>query len=181
MGKRVILYFESGYWLETEQPATVKEPRFLEMLKEMEFLKMLKESYLNMKGTCYEFEVIYVPCNDYPYIERVADRSWFVSPVSELVPGGSALLTYYGENYFGQDWSYLLAFDGDGKIVRRTIYPEFKHVEFPFYGGTLEDEAYYKSSWYFFSNGYWIRHYEGLLIDSFNKAPWKCPVKRFIL
>lgn len=173
VGKRVIFYFESAYWHGFENLATVKEPKFLKTLKETEFLKMLRERYLKMKGTCYEFEVIYVPCDEFFYNEQlVVDMSWFVSPVSKFLPGGSALLAYYGELYFEYDWAFLLAFDGDGKIVRRTVDPVFKHVEFPFYGGTLEDEAYYKLSRYFFSGGYWNRHYEGLLRNSFSKGPW---------
>lgn len=170
MGKRVIFYFESSYWDEAEELATVKQPKYLQTLIEIDFLKMLKERYLRMKGTCYEFEVIYVPC-DSLYNVRAADMSWFVSPVDKLLPGGYALLNYYGQLYFQYDWSFLLAFDGDGKIVRRTIHPLFKHVEFPFYGGTLEDEAYYKLNRYFFSDGYWNRHYEGLLRNSFGNAP----------
>lgn len=43
--------------------------------------------------------------------------------------------------YYGDDDHYqctLLAFDRDGKLVRRIIFGMFENIDFPFYAGSLE-------------------------------------------
>lgn len=178
-GKRVMFYYESYYWGDDVNLVTSEDKvRFVKMLKEVEFLTMLKERYLQMEGTYDEFEVIYIPCSDWEDVfcfnELVADLPWFYSSFRELLPGGdssSAFFTYYGisdPTYMG---SFLLAFGQDGRLVRRTICPKFKHKDFPFYAGSLEDEAYCKLSRHVFGDGYWNMYYEGLLRDSFNTKP----------
>ncbi|KAL8100902.1 hypothetical protein AgCh_032958 [Apium graveolens] len=142
------------------------------MLLEVEFLKILKERYLQLKGTDYEFEVIYISyqADKFCYDELVGDVPWFVSPANkflEVIPENSAFLTYYGKYCYEYEWPFLLAFGRDGGLVRKTICPKFNHLDFPFYAGSLEDEAYHTISQYFFSDGYWNKDYQGLLRNSF--------------
>lgn len=167
------MYIESLYWDDVEDLVTFKEVKFLMMLKEVEFLKMLKERYLQLKGTTDEFEVIYITYQDdkFCYNELVADAPWFVSPASKVfeeIQIKFPFSTYYGKYYFEYEWSFLLAFGQDGGIVRKTVCPKFMHLDFPFYAGSMEDEAYYKISQYKFSNGYWDMGYKGLMRNSFD-------------
>lgn len=168
-----MFYFESYYWDNFVSLVTLKDGvKFVKMLKEVEFLTLLKEKYLQLKGTDEEFEVIYIPyygCEDeFCYNEIVADLSWFVSPLSKLFSDDSSFITYYGKLYYLYEWSFLLAFGQDGRLVRRTICPKFKHEDFPFYAGSLEDEAYHKLGRHVFSDGYWNMYYEGLRKNSFD-------------
>ncbi|KAK1354987.1 hypothetical protein POM88_048243 [Heracleum sosnowskyi] len=138
-GKRLIIYFEMHkyyvYW---------------------DKLLMLKDLYLKMKGTDDEFEVIYIKdlalCNQ-PY------TTWVVHDYDEL----PWPVHYYGEGYslpkelehsvFNYHYyprntafprSLLMAFDQDGRIVRKTFEPTFGDTEFPFYAGGLEKEFWYQ-------------------------------------
>lgn len=46
-----------------------------------------------------------------------------------------------GYDYRYYNWSTLLAFDQDGKLVRGTIFPAFENADFPFYAGSMEEET----------------------------------------
>lgn len=111
-----------------------------------EFLTMLKERYLQKKGTDDEFEVIRIFVNNTESSiskHLTGDMPWLASP-------GSKLMHELDSSYFwyGQSTHYLLkyhipifAFSSDGNLVRKTMYPTFEVSEFPFFAGSLEEEA----------------------------------------
>ena len=48
---------------------------------------------------------------------------------------------WYGSSIDDSDeFLPILAFDRDGRLVRKTILPSFEDIEFPFYPGGLEVE-----------------------------------------
>lgn len=134
---------------------------------------MLKEKYRNMKGTSAEFEVVYITNSkkESQYIEHIKDvPSWFVSPASELLPIDLGVYCCYCHllsipvvsafwcgcwcGKFGE-WrrrSSMLAFDQDGQVVRKSLELSFEDMDFPFYAGSMEEEAFselrYLCSWW---------------------------------
>lgn len=121
-GKRVIHFFE-------------KE----DVESDHRFLTKLKERYLKLKGTNDEFEVIHILKKNMNTILPIQDLPWFVSLTSDLLPDSFDINGCYGDDDHCQ--STLLAFDQDGKLVRRTIFPVFENIDFPFYAGSLEEET----------------------------------------
>lgn len=102
-----------------------------------------------------KFEVIYIANGktDSPCYDNIVDGSWLLSHASELLPIDlslyccychlSALPVYHlcscGE---GRRNSSMLAFDLDGEVVRKSIELSFGHLDFPFYNGSMEQEAF---------------------------------------
>lgn len=114
------------------------------------FWRMLKTRYLQMKGTKIEFEVIHI-CED-----QLSSSSKHVATMSGLrlpVRAGSdeyKLIFRVLRQGYG-----LLAFDSDGRLVRRAVCPSIKrdNMDFPFYAGSLEKdvlrELKVRFSWYY--------------------------------
>ncbi|KAL6509825.1 hypothetical protein OROGR_022313 [Orobanche gracilis] len=124
VGKRVAIFFE----------------RDIHLGHEYSFLMMLKERYLELKGTYEEFEMIHIferEMDDDPIVP-IGDLPWLVSRASELLPGGFDFYCCFEDEHIR---STFLAFDRDGKLVRRTIFPMINDREFPFYAGSLEEET----------------------------------------
>lgn len=118
-GKRVIIFFDKG-----------------ELYKwEVEFLETLKDQYIRMKGTSGEFEVIHITALS-SKTEHVANLPWFVQ------------LRGRDDNLFRLFDFYvsLIAFDRNGRLVRKAVYPTFEETDFPFYAGGLEKEALSQAS-----------------------------------
>ncbi|XP_074355030.1 putative nucleoredoxin 1 [Apium graveolens] len=144
-GKRIILFFEGDD---------------CRNMIASDFLNKLKERYLDMKGTSDEFEVIYITNikKEFPFNKPNKDvPSWFLSFASDLLPIDLSLYCCYchlllvpGDfacwcgGGFGK-WrrkSSMLAFDHDGRIVRKSINLSFEDTDFPFSAGSMEDEAF---------------------------------------
>ncbi|WOH08128.1 hypothetical protein DCAR_0727565 [Daucus carota subsp. sativus] len=121
-GKRVINFFESGVYSGRDHG----------------LLKLLKEMYLAFKGTNDEFEVIHILENEMKTMIPIQDLPWLVSLENELLPGGYDFHECYEECHIN---STFLAFDQEGKLVRRTIYPVLENTDFPFYAGSMEEET----------------------------------------
>ncbi|XP_074374805.1 putative nucleoredoxin 1-1 [Apium graveolens] len=108
------------------------------------FWQKLKARYLQLKDTDNEFEVICICERDgspSPYGEHVISScSWLRHPPICLGSNISKLL--YRLSFMGKD-AGLLAFDRDGRVVRRTVFPSIErgNMVFPFYGGGLEKDA----------------------------------------
>ncbi|XP_074366446.1 putative nucleoredoxin 1-1 [Apium graveolens] len=117
----------------------------------VDFVRMLKSRYLQMKNTTNEFEVIYISykVQGSLYKGHVAatrsltsppfalDSPWLTHPAFAYESDESKLLL--SVFHFGRG---LLAFDKDGRLLRRTICPfETKDVDFPFHYGSLESDA----------------------------------------
>lgn len=122
-GKRVIHFFEAEEGMERTHC----------------FLTKLKERYLELKGSNDEFEVIHILKKEMDTMLPVQDLPWFVSLASELLPDSFDINGCYGDDDHCQ--CTLLAFNRDGKLVRRTIFPAFENIDFPFYAGSLEEET----------------------------------------
>lgn len=151
-GKRVIIYFDWGYLC----------------VRDTEFLMTLKERYIHMKGTDDEFEVIHITklCTDDEFggidirkllclkTEHVANLPWFVLPLSQDYDECLSIL--FDLSFFQSCCPSLIAFDRDGRVVRKTVSPMFEDIDFPFYAGDLEKEALSQLlnafSWNMFSN-----------------------------
>ncbi|KAL6542722.1 hypothetical protein OROHE_010242 [Orobanche hederae] len=117
-GKNVIVFYESCY---------------INFYK-MEFLKMLKEKYVQCKGTSDEFEVIHIMEKEIGVSKHIGYLPWLVS---ELLPA-------VDRNFFyvhSLDMSFVF-FDGNGRVVRKTILPSFENTDFPFCADGLEKEAW---------------------------------------
>ncbi|KAL8120962.1 hypothetical protein AgCh_017942 [Apium graveolens] len=152
-GKQVMLYYERAYddW------------------GDIQFLQMLRDKYLHMKGTDNEFEVIHVVESadsvyltefmlSIPYRHKmvktepmaslhIGDLPWLVSLETKLLPAEfGSYLCFKDED---MDHPMLFAFDRDGKLVRKTIYPTVEDARFPFYAGNLEEEALTQLTTYF--------------------------------
>ncbi|XP_017246060.1 probable nucleoredoxin 1 isoform X2 [Daucus carota subsp. sativus] len=140
-GKRIIFLFEGDY------------PEY----DGVYFRKTLEKKYMHMKGTADEFEVIYFPNSKDKNYKRVADVPWLVSCSVELLPGCSDFLSFYGKSCNRYQSSFLLAFDRDGSLVRKTISPQFGNNYFPFYADDVETEAF---------DFCWDTLFEGLLRHS---------------
>ena len=121
-GKRVINFFESGVYSKRDHG----------------FLIMLKEAYLVLKGTNDEFEVIHILENEMKTMIPIQDLPWLVSLEKDLLPGGYDFHECYEDYHVN---STFLAFDQEGQLVRRTIYPVLENLDFPFYAGSMEEET----------------------------------------
>ncbi|XP_074365766.1 putative nucleoredoxin 1 isoform X1 [Apium graveolens] len=150
LGKRVILILEriGGGW----------ESDFSERSPNAHFLIMLKGRYLLTKGTDDEFEVIRILADNLEFSTSVpfdsqnkrclasperelGDNNWISCRASELKENICSSNYWYGRSI---DDFYLflpvLAFNRDGRLVRKVITPSFEVDEFPFYAGGLENE-----------------------------------------
>lgn len=138
---------------------------------------MLIERYLNTKNTSDEFEVIYITNSKHesPCIELIACMEWFVSIPSELLSIDRSLYCCYchlkprpyclhNRSCFGG--SSILAFDQDGKVVRKSLEPSFDHFDFPFYAGSMQEEAFSGLN-HFYNCSDLDFYYQGLLINSY--------------
>ncbi|XP_017248612.1 probable nucleoredoxin 1 isoform X2 [Daucus carota subsp. sativus] len=171
-GKRIILFFEGHTFDEGRVEFCV------------EFLRLLKEMYLDMKDTDDEFEVIHISNskNESCYVE---DVPWLVSPATELLPADYRLYCCFCRwtqlhpdigNCLPGDChgnSSILAFDQDGRLVRKSISLTIEHRHFPFYGGSMEKEAFFDYNEYFDYNEFYLEDgylqpvYQGLLRNSY--------------
>lgn len=88
----------------------------------------LKEMYMKMKGTSDEFEVIHV--HHGKWSDRVATAMpWLIYiPFNE-----DSFAQKFIDDVFGGAYSGLLAFDRDGSVVRRALYPAVGEKVFPFH------------------------------------------------
>lgn len=92
-----------------------------------------------MKSTDDEFEVIRIT-NLCSKMEHVANLPWFVLPLGQDYDSCvSILFDPLLSRYRG--CTSLIAFDRDGRVVRKTIVRTFDDKDFPFYAGDLEKEA----------------------------------------
>ncbi|KAL8105125.1 hypothetical protein AgCh_029062 [Apium graveolens] len=122
-GKRVIIFFDGGCLAG----------------RDAKILETLKEKYMNMKSTDDEFEVIRIT-NLCSKMEHVANLPWFVLPLGQDYDSCvSILFDPLLSRYRG--CTSLIAFDRDGRVVRKTIVRTFDDKDFPFYAGDLEKEA----------------------------------------
>ncbi|KAL6542742.1 hypothetical protein OROHE_010262 [Orobanche hederae] len=118
-GKNVMVFYESCY-IDFYQ---------------MEFLKMLKERYVQCKGTSDEFEVIHIMKEEEMGVSKhIGYLPWLVS---ELLPAVDRDFCYV----HSLDRSFVF-FDGNGRVVRKTILPSFENTDFPFCADGLEKEAW---------------------------------------
>ncbi|KAL1821908.1 hypothetical protein ACET3Z_016777 [Daucus carota] len=121
MGKRIMLIIENGWGF-----------------RYPEFWTKLKEIYLKMKNTENEFEVLHAPyeCVAHSYAKYVGTIPWLRHSTFRLQSKKYAQLQRVFRGGVG-----LLAFDPDGRIVRKTKYPSIEEENFPFYAGSLFEEA----------------------------------------
>ncbi|KAL6500809.1 hypothetical protein OROGR_027317 [Orobanche gracilis] len=97
----------------------------------------LKERYHELMGTSDEFEVIDITSDSATY-EYVKDLPWDVVHLDH---------DYTDEpNLFGLPGTYtripsLFAFDRNGRMVRKTMFPTFEDTKFPFYSGSMDKEV----------------------------------------
>ncbi|XP_074381130.1 putative nucleoredoxin 2 [Apium graveolens] len=98
----------------------------------------LKEMYVKMKGTSDEFEVIHVHHGMRSY-RVVAAMPWLIHiPFNEDSFGHKFI-----DDAFRGVNSGLLAFDRDGSVVRRALWPAVGEEVFPFHVyGDLENEVF---------------------------------------
>lgn len=118
-GKNVMVFLESCH-LDTHN---------------IEFLKMLKERYVQCKGTHEEFEVIHILEWETGVSKHVGYLPWLVSELLPMVDW----------DFFNVHHSFsksFVFFNGDGRVVRRTIWPSFENMDFPFCADGLEKEAW---------------------------------------
>ena len=122
------------------------------------FAPMLKGRYAQTWGSNDEFEVIRIIIDSKSgtveqldldnsecllSLEREhADMGWLVMLASDLKLNLSSSHYWYDKSpsYF-QSCFQIFAFDGNGRLVRKTMYPTFENMEFPFYAGSLEEET----------------------------------------
>ncbi|KAL6538231.1 hypothetical protein OROGR_012219 [Orobanche gracilis] len=132
-GKKVIIIFE---WFYSRQWEAL-------------FVETLKERYMKLKGTGDEFEVIHIVQESYHYETKkqhhIVNLPWFVQPAAGAANKGyeCKVFNFYKKYGFYNGGRSIVAFDRDGTIVRRTIYPTVEDLKFPFYasGGGLKQEA----------------------------------------
>ncbi|KAL6579412.1 hypothetical protein OROMI_009628 [Orobanche minor] len=119
VGKRIIVLFH--YCYDTPEPT----------------LRKLKALYIQMKGTIDEFEVIHMCEGGLPE-EVAAAIPWLMHPPFDRTSGTRQVIDRVFDGcHFG-----LVAFDRDGRLVRRTRFPVIGNVVFPFYGRkNMEDEV----------------------------------------
>ncbi|KAL6538187.1 hypothetical protein OROGR_012175 [Orobanche gracilis] len=129
-GKKVIIIFEWFYSREWEAL----------------FLETLKERYMKLKGTADEFEVIHIVQESHHYETKkhhIVNLPWFVQPAGEAKGYECKVFNFYKKYGLYNGGCSIVAFDRDGRLVRRTIYPTVEDLNFPFYatGGGLKEEA----------------------------------------
>ncbi|KAL6532645.1 hypothetical protein OROHE_014067 [Orobanche hederae] len=119
VGKRIIVLFH--YCYDTPEPT----------------LRKLKALYIQMKGTIDEFEVIHMCEGGLPE-EVAAAIPWLMHPPFDRMSGTRQVIDRVFDGcHFG-----LVAFDRDGRLVRRTRFPVIGNMVFPFYGRkNMEDEV----------------------------------------
>lgn len=141
-GKKVIVYFS-------------KDQEFYE--HEALFLESLKDRYIELKGTDDEFEVIQITTDLCSKIEHVANLPWIVQPCGQDYRLSKWFNFYFTDDGWGTS-TFLIAFDQNGRVVRKTINPTFEDKNFPFYAGGLENEALSQAVNFFgldiFDNGF---------------------------
>lgn len=108
-------------------------------------LTMLKEKYLRTRGTDDEFEVISILRKNAESLickDLVGDMPWLVSSASELLYDLGSSSFWYGIcTHFLFNFSLpILAFDLDGRLVRKTLCAEYEDSKFPFHAGVLDEE-----------------------------------------
>lgn len=134
------------------------ESDFCESSPNAYFLIMLKGRYLLTKGTDDEFEVIRILADNLEFspsrpfelkdkhclasLEKdLGDNNWISCRASELKESICSSDYWYGRPI---DDFYLflpvLAFNRDGRLVRKAIFPSIEDMKFPFYAGGLENE-----------------------------------------
>ncbi|KAL6496504.1 hypothetical protein OROGR_029762 [Orobanche gracilis] len=102
-------------------------------------MRKLEEMYTRTKGTDDEFEVIHVfnSKRRSPYYEHIAALPWLTHPFVKM--DSDAKMVFDSVFPFGDG---LLAFDHEGKVVRRAYHPIIEEdAGFPFYHGDLQKEA----------------------------------------
>lgn len=146
---------------------------------------MLKKRYFDMKGTSDEFEVIYISSGDKksPYKKHIADVPWVLSFASDLSTIDLSLYCCYchlllasavSTRYCGECGkssrreSSMLAFDQDGRIVRKSLELIFYCSYFPFCDGSMEEEALHELNGSYFWSDMDERH-RGLQINRYDK------------
>ncbi|KAL8110213.1 putative nucleoredoxin 1 [Apium graveolens] len=125
------------------------------------FWCMLKARYFRMKGKDDGFEVISVTYKDKHPLFSLKSKDKDVASVPWLRhrPFGmkskslELLLRIFKEDYG------LLAFDHDGRVVRRTSHPTIErgNMDFPFYSGSLEKELLKEINTKFEDDCYWFQ------------------------
>lgn len=110
------------------------------------FITMLKEKYFQTKGNDDEFEVVRILINDIEssiYRDLVGDMPWLVSPASDLIYDLGSSNFWYGidDFYLLTCTLPVLAFDQDGRLVRKTLRAKFEDLKFPFFTGLLEEKT----------------------------------------
>lgn len=124
VGKKIVLIFEGAWGREL--------PKFWDNLA---------GRYHSMKKSGDPFEVIYVPYKPhkcFSFCKHDSTLPWLTAPPFLW---NSKKRYLVGHVFRGE--TGLLAFDGDGRVVRRTKNPHIQegNVHFPFYDGGLEAEA----------------------------------------
>ncbi|KAL8149690.1 hypothetical protein AgCh_006635 [Apium graveolens] len=150
-GKRVLIYFEMN--------GLYRRAHWERLLK-------MKDLYLKMKGTDDEFEVIYKK-DSLSSIKPYGD--WIPPDYNELpwsahyYDAGYSLPKELEQRIFdfncssgrkGSRLCFLVAFERDGSLVRRTFHPTFNDVDFPFFAGGLKEE-YLDQLDYYYGWLYW--------------------------
>ncbi|XP_074377658.1 putative nucleoredoxin 1 [Apium graveolens] len=118
VGKRIIVLFH--YCFDTPEPT----------------LRKLKALYMQMKGTTDEFEVIHMCEGGLPE-DVAAAIPWLMHPPFDKTSSTRQVIhRVFDGCHFG-----LVAFDQDGRLVRRTRFPVIGNTVFPFYRRKdMEDE-----------------------------------------
>ncbi|XP_074362254.1 putative nucleoredoxin 1 [Apium graveolens] len=106
------------------------------------FWRMLRARYVQVKGTENEFEVIHICKNitTYSYGKNITTMSWLRHPSRHPPYRAGYNVCKILVRVFRKDVLGLFAFDRDGRLVRRTLFPsiERRNVDFPF--GDMEEE-----------------------------------------
>ncbi|KAL1821390.1 probable nucleoredoxin 1 [Daucus carota subsp. sativus] len=112
-------------------------------IPDAKFWRMLRARYLQVKGTGNEFEVVHICKNKerHSYGKNIAPISWLRHPSRHPSHRyGLNVLEIFTRVFRRGSVVGLLAFDRDGRLVRRTPYPSIvkENVDFPF--GVMEEE-----------------------------------------
>lgn len=119
-----------------------------------------------MKGTADEFEVIYFCRGKDKNGELVANVPWLVSGIDDTSDGCSTFLSYYCKSCNRYQSSFVLAFGGNGSLVRKMICPKFGDTNFPFFADGVATDDDFDIMYSKFCWGYWDTLYQGMLRDS---------------
>ncbi|KAL8133797.1 putative nucleoredoxin 1 [Apium graveolens] len=164
--KRIIIFFEG-------------KELYNRTIKFLEFLKTRYARMRDMKGADDEFEVIYIISGKRKalYEDMIFDLPWLFALESEVLPVDLRLYCCYcrPEPPYGcgcrPDWcgnnSALLAFDRDGRLIRKSVNLYFDETDFPFYDADMEEEVLLELN----NRNWWEldSEYRGLLINSLYK------------